>query len=76
MAMDKEIVKVIAESVSQLTHVGLTAYVVRIVTKEMFQYLNHRLDVLGKDAFLVYPKDRYRPTEDGRVLPLRELEDQ
>lgn len=66
--MDKEMVKVIADSVAQLTNVGLTAYVVRVVTKEMFQYLNHRLDVLGKDAYVLYPSHLYDRTDDGRMV--------
>ena len=42
----------------ELSTVGLVAYVVRL----SFAYLNHRLDVLGKDAFVFYRKDTFTDT--------------
>ena len=41
-----------------LSTIGLVAYVVRL----SFAYLNHRLDVLGKDAFVFYRKDTFSET--------------
>ena len=55
----------IKQSLVELSTVGLVAYVVRL----SFAYLNHRLDVLGKDAFVFYRKDTFTdtpPADDGK----------
>lgn len=74
-------IEVLAEAITHIINVALMAYLIRTTTRESFEYLNHRLDVLGKDAFVFYPRDRYRspeegapPTEDGSILSLRETE--
>ena len=48
----------ISQSLVELSTVGLVAYAVRL----SFGYLNHRLDVLGKDAFVFYRKDTFSDT--------------
>lgn len=50
------VLEIIAIKVVELTYVGLLAYGLRLAGA----YLNHRLDVLGKDAFVFYRRDRYR----------------
>jgi hypothetical protein len=45
----------ISKSLVDLGTIGLVAYVVRL----SFGYFNHRLDVLGKDAFVFYRKDTF-----------------
>ena len=50
--------KLIKQLLVDLSTVGLVAYVVRL----SFAYLNHRLDVLGKDAFVFYRKDTFSET--------------
>ena len=50
--------KLIKQLLVDLSTVGLVAYVVRL----SFAYLNHRLDVLGKDAFVFYRKDTFTDT--------------
>tara|TARA_Y100001951_G_scaffold77868_1_gene65274 strand:- start:342 stop:569 length:228 start_codon:yes stop_codon:yes gene_type:complete len=50
--------KLISQSLVELSTVGLVAYVVRLSVG----YLNHRLDVLGKDAFVFYRKDTFSDT--------------
>lgn len=62
-------VQVISTASMHTINIALTAYIVRILSKEVFRYLNHRLDVLGKDAFLFFPQDRYDQGPDGRVTP-------
>ncbi|MFZ9726328.1 MAG: hypothetical protein ACO32S_05535 [Steroidobacteraceae bacterium] len=52
----------------QLAYSLVMAWIIRMLSRDVFQYLNHRLDVLGKDAFLYYPRDRYTMTEDGRMM--------
>ena len=47
--------ELISRSLVELSTVGLIAYVVRLSVG----YLNHRLDVLGKDAFVFYRKDTF-----------------
>jgi hypothetical protein len=50
--------ELISQSLVELSTVGLVAYVVRL----SFVYLNHRLDVLGKDAFVFYRRDTFSDT--------------
>jgi hypothetical protein len=50
--------ELISQSLVELSTVGLVAYVVRL----SFVYLNHRLDVLGKDAFVFYRRDTFSET--------------
>lgn len=65
----------IGKILTQLTNVVLTAYIARTLSREFFTYLNHRLDVLGKDAFLFPLADRYAVTADGRVTSKRKSTD-
>lgn len=41
--------------------------VIRLISRDVIQYLNHRLDVLGKDAYLFPPASRYTMTDEGRL---------
>ena len=50
--------ELVSRSLVELSTVGLIAYVVRLSVG----YLNHRLDVLGKDAFVFYRKDTFTDT--------------
>ena len=50
--------ELISQSLVELSTVGLVAYAVRL----SFGYLNHRLDVLGKDAFVFYRRDTFSET--------------
>jgi hypothetical protein len=50
------VLEIIATKVVELTYVGLLGYGLHLTSA----YLNHRLDVLGKDAFVFYRRDRYR----------------
>ena len=50
--------ELIKQLLVDLSTIGLVAYVVRL----SFVYLNHRLDVLGKDAFVFYRKDTFTDT--------------
>ena len=50
--------ELIKQSLVELSTLGLVAYVVRLSVG----YLNHRLDVLGKDAFVFYRKDTFTDT--------------
>ena len=50
--------ELIKQSLVEISTLGLVAYVVRL----SFAYLNHRLDVLGKDAFVFYRKDTFTDT--------------
>ena len=50
--------ELIKQLLVDLSTIGLVAYVVRL----SFAYLNHRLDVLGKDAFVFYRKDTFSET--------------
>lgn len=59
-----ELVRVIGGQVVNLSNVIFLAYAIRILSTEVFRYLNHRLDVLGKDALVFYPRDRYRETPE------------
>ena len=57
--------ELIKQLLVDLSTIGLVAYVVRL----SFAYLNHRLDVLGKDAFVFYRKDTFTdipPADDGK----------
>lgn len=49
------LIEVVTGTLVDLAYVLLAGYVVRSVSS----YLNHRLEVLGKDSFLFYPRDRY-----------------
>lgn len=60
---------------TQLTNAALTAYIARTFSREFFTYLNHRLDVLGKDAFIFPPADRYTATTNGRMSARRKGSD-
>lgn len=68
MTWNTEMVHAVGTIVIHLTNVGVTAYLLRTISREVFLYLNHRLDVLGKDAFLFYPTDRYEQGADGRMI--------
>ena len=50
------VLEIIATKVVELTYVGLLGYGLHLTSA----YLNHRLDVLGKDAFVFYRRERYR----------------
>ena len=50
------VLEIIATKVVELTYVGLLGYGLHLTSA----YLNPRLDVLGKDAFVFYRRDRYR----------------
>lgn len=65
MNWNREIVQILMSGLSQVFNVAVTAYVVRTVAKDIFDYLNHRLDVLGKDALVFYPKDRYTESKSN-----------
>jgi hypothetical protein len=60
------VLEIIATKVVELTYVGLLGYGLHLTSA----YLNHRLDVLGKDAFVFYRRDRYREesSTDGDSL--------
>ena len=64
--------ELISQSLVELSTVGLVAYVVRL----SFVYLNHRLDVLGKDAFVFYRRDTFSetPTADEANQSILNLE--
>jgi hypothetical protein len=49
------VLEIIATKVVELSYVGLLGYGLHLTSA----YLNHRLDVLGKDAFVFYRRDRY-----------------
>lgn len=59
-----ELVRVIGGQVVNLSNVVFLAYAIRILSTQVFEYLNHRLDVLGKDALLFYPRDRYKESSE------------
>lgn len=56
------LVDVVGRNVVQLSQLALTGYVVRQVSVGAFTYLNRRLEVLGKDAFVFYPREKYQET--------------
>lgn len=62
------LVDVIGRNLVQLSQLALTGYVVHQVSSGVFAYLNHRLEVLGKDAYVLYPTSQYERAEDGRVV--------
>lgn len=59
-----EMVRVIGGQVVNLANVLFLAYAIRILSTQVFTYLNHRLDVLGKDALVLYPRSRYSETPE------------
>lgn len=68
-----ELVRIVSEQIVNLAHVMFLAYAIRILSTQVFAYLNHRLDVLGKDALVFYPRDRYSetpPEESSLSSPL------
>jgi len=56
------LVDVVGRNMVQLSQLALTGYVVRQVSVGAFTYLNRRLEVLGKDAFVFYPREKYQET--------------
>jgi len=56
------LVEVVGRNMVQLSQLALTGYVVRQVSVGTFTYLNRRLEVLGKDAFVFYPREKYQET--------------
>lgn len=62
------LVDVIGRNLVQLSQLALTGYVVHQVSQGVFAYLNRRLEVLGKDAYVLYPTSQYERNEDGRVV--------
>ena len=54
------LVEVVGRNMVQLSQLALTGYVVRQVSVGTFTYLNRRLEVLGKDAFVFYPREKYQ----------------
>jgi hypothetical protein len=69
-----QLVDVIGKNLVNLFQLLLTGYVIRLVASGVFAYLMHRLDVLGKDGYVLYPRDRYESVGDGRVMPKLETE--
>lgn len=63
-----KLVDVIGRNLVELSQLLLTGYIVRQVSSGVFTYLERRLEVLGKDAFVLYPTSQYERTEDGRVV--------
>jgi hypothetical protein len=63
-----KLVDVIGGHVVQLSTLFLTGYLVRHVSTNIFTYLERRLEVLGKDAYVLYPTSQYERAEDGRVV--------
>ncbi len=68
MSAPLDTITILCTTVIHFMNVILTAYLVRVVSRDVFLYLNHRLDVLGKDAFVLYPRARYRETSDHRPV--------
>jgi hypothetical protein len=62
-----KLVDVIGRNLVSLAQLLLTGYVVRHVSTGVFAYLGRRLEVLGKDAYVLYPSSQYEHTNDGRV---------
>lgn len=58
---------IISTTLIQLSQLFLTGYVVRLCCTTIFTYYTHRLDVLGKDGYVLYPQNEYEPVGDGRV---------
>ena len=58
------LVDVVGRNLVQLSQLALTGYVVRQVSVGAFTYLNRRLEVLGKDAFVFYPRTKYQETPE------------
>ena len=58
------LVDVVGRNLVQLSQLALTGYVVRQVSVGAFTYLNRRLEVLGKDAFVFYPREKYQETPE------------
>lgn len=52
--MDTKIVITLIEKTIELAYVGLLAY----ISRQVFSYMSHRLDVLGKDAVLFYRREQ------------------
>ena len=69
-----KLVDVIGRTLVQLVQLALTGYVVRHVATGVFAYLERRLEVLGKDAYVLYPTSQYERTDDGRVTRKVEAE--
>lgn len=63
-----KLVDVIGGHVVQLSTLFLTGYLVRHVSSGIFTYLERRLEVLGKDAYVLYPSSQYERADDGRVV--------
>ncbi len=62
------LVDTVGRHVVALSQLALTGYVIRQIASGSFTYLNRRLEVLGKDAYVLYPTNQYEQTEDGRVV--------
>ena len=69
-----KLVDVIGRNLVQLSQLVLTGYVVRQVSSGIFAYLERRLEVLGKDAYVLYPSSQYERAEDGRMVRKVEAE--
>lgn len=65
------LVDVVGRNVVELSQLALTGYVVRQVSVGTFTYLNRRLEVLGKDAFVFYPREKYQETAPVDTDPMR-----
>lgn len=57
-----ELIRVLGDAMVRLSNLIFLGYAIHVITTHMFAYLNHRLDVLGKDALVFYPRDRYSET--------------
>ena len=62
-----KVVDVVGRNLVQSSQLFLTGYIIRQVSLGVFAYLNRRLDVLGKDAYVLYPTNEYERSDDGRV---------
>ena len=62
------LVDMVGRHVVALSQLALTGYVVHQVAMGSFTYLNRRLEVLGKDAYVLYPTSQYEQSVDGRVV--------
>lgn len=57
-----KIVITLIEKTIELAYVGLLAY----ISRQVFSYMTHRLDVLGKDAVLFYRREQSEQHEANR----------
>lgn len=63
-----KLVDVVGQNLVSVSELFLTGYIIRQVSLGVFAYLNRRLDVLGKDAYVLYPANQYERSEDGRLM--------